>query len=831
MTVRFRHLSVQQKLLGSLVLLSAATVLIGAVAWVALDRSEKRLSALHSATVQDVGDALAISRLVSQLSSTAPFLLTLQSSYLIEKEAAAVLETARRIEEQVGALSSSHPRLAVQFDMPLGALRIAVADLVAATQQQSVIRDAKLRLDRELLLLDSAILPGQDTSALANPQQQFAVRQLIDLLAAARRTDNLFHLGELDREYHAVRRQVSQTMPGQLSKLTGDGEGPARIFELRRMEFAFLARARNALARIREQTENINQLSATVIAQADVKLYAVRLDTRSSIDYAKVVILIVGTISAVVTILAALFVVRYVAANLRAISEAMVRLALGDRGSRLARTRQPDDEIGKLFHAFRMFRATVLRLDRLNRQLRRKNLLFETVVAGMSDGVAIIAPQGTIAAVSPNLPKVLRIGAGAVAVNRTLSGVFEASPFARANIRHDTAPENHELRSADGGVIECRVAPLPDGGVVWLFSDVTERRRVEARLNEIRRIESLGKIAGEVAHDFGNILSTLSGNLHLLETATADAAAKLRQRMGATVELGATLVQRLLAFARKQHLEPEVIDLNLLVSGMGDLVEIALNGEVDLVIAPHGQPLLAKMDPGQLESAILNLCINARQAMDERGRIEIALRTRGDQAAEIEITDTGCGMSPEIRRQCLEPFFTARRDGQGTGLGLSMVYGFIRQSGGDLSIQSEPGRGTTVTLVIPLAAAAEEASVSTSSSRRCLLVDDDPVALANGEGILRGAGFEVVTANSLSTAVSLLQTFSPSDLLVTDLHLEDLPRGWELARIWLETSPEAHALVVSGRFPQTNPLAERYAERLACIEKPLTASKLATLGL
>ncbi|MBD9491975.1 ATP-binding protein [Ensifer sp. ENS11] len=758
-------------------------------------------------------------------------MLTLQSSYLIEKEAAAVLETAGRIEEQVGTLSSSHPRLAVQFDMPLGALRTAVADLVAATERQSVIRDAKLRLDRELLLLDSAILPGQDTSALANPRQQFAVRQLIDLLAAARRTDNLFHLGELDREYHAVRRLVSVTMPGQLSALTSDGEGPARIFELRRMEFAFLAKARNALSRIREQTENINQLSATVIAQADVKLYAVRLDTRSSIDYAKVVILAVGAISAGVTIAAALFVVRYVAANLRAISEAMVRLALGDRSSRLARTRQPDDEIGKLFHAFRMFRATVLRLDRSNRQLRRKNLLFETVVAGMSDGVAITTPQGTIAAVSPNLPKVLRIEAGAVAVNRTLSGVFEASPFTSTGIRHDAAPENHELKSADGGVIECRLASLPDGGVVWLFSDVTERRRVEARLNEIRRIESLGKIAGEVAHDFGNILSTLSGNLHLIETARPDAAAKLCQRMGASVELGATLVQRLLAFARKQHLEPEIIDLNLLVSGMGDLVEIALNGEVDLVISPHGQPLLAKMDPGQLESAILNLCLNARQAMDERGRIGITLRARGDQAAEIEITDTGCGMAPDIRRQCLEPFFTARRDGQGTGLGLSMVYGFIRQSGGDLSIESEPGRGTTVTLVIPLATATDGPSIGYTDRRRCLLVDDDPMALTNGERMLTAAGFNVVVANSKSSAEGQLRSLSPLHVLVTDLHLDGLPSGWDLASKWLDSSAQARAVVVSGRFPEINPLADRYPGRLICVGKPLTGSKLAALNL
>ncbi|OCP03077.1 MULTISPECIES: ATP-binding protein [unclassified Ensifer] len=832
MTLRLRHPTVKQKLLGALTLLSIATMFIGIVAWLALDRSEKRLNALHSATVENVGDALEISRLVSQLSSTAPFLMTLQSSYLIEKQAATVLQTAMRIERQADALASSHPRLATQFDMPLGELRAAIWDLVVATERQAAIRDGKLGLDQELRLLEAASLPdGTSGTSPGDPQQQYIVRQLIDVLAAARRTDNLFHLGELDRQYHTLRQQVSKTIPGQLSRLSGAGDGPARIFELRRMEFALLAKARNALSRVREQTENINKLSAAVIAEADGKLGAVRLDTRTSIDYAKIVILTVGTVSAVIAILAALFVVRYVAANLRAISEAMVRLALGDRTSRLARTEQPDDEIGRLFRAFRMFRATVLRLDRLNRQLRRKNALFETVVAGMSDGVAITTPKGTLAATSPNLMKVLRIEAATAASGRTLSGLLATSPFASFDSWQNVLPEIRELGGVDGSVVECRVSSLPDGIKVWLFSDVTERRRVEERLNEIRRIESLGKIAGEVAHDFGNILSTLSGNLHLLETAGPIAAATLRQKMSVTAELGATLVQRLLAFARKQHLEPEIVDLNVLVSGMGDLVEIALNGEVDLSISLHDQPLLVKVDPGQLESAILNLCLNARQAMHESGQIEIIIRALNSATAKIDIKDTGSGMSNDILRQCLEPFFTARRDGQGTGLGLSMVYGFIRQSGGDLSIQSEPGRGTPVTLAIPVAVVTEETFSRITSSGRCLLVDDDPLSLANGERILRAAGFEVVTASSISAAADILQTFSPQDLLVTDLHLEGPPGGWGLAKTWLDSSAQARALIVSGRFPAKSPLAEGYAERLACVHKPLTASKLAALGL
>lgn len=144
--------------------------------------------------------------------------------------------------------------------------------------------------------------------------------------------------------------------------------------------------------------------------------------------------------------------------------------------------------------------------------------------------------------------------------------------------------------------------PTGDGGAVWLLSDVTERRQLDERLSQIQRIESLGKIAGEVAHDFGNVLSTISGNLHLLENASIDRISFLRQQLTNATDLGAALVQRLLAFARKQHLEPEVVDLNALVAGMMDLVEIALNNEVRLITHMTDLPLLAKVDPGQLEA-------------------------------------------------------------------------------------------------------------------------------------------------------------------------------------------------------------------------------------
>src|SRR5690606_33686293 len=155
---------------------------------------------------------------------------------------------------------------------------------------------------------------------------------------------------------------------------------------------------------------------------------------------------------------------------------------------------------------------------------------------------------------------------------------------------------------------------FPEGGAVYLFTEVTERRLVDERLAEIRRVETLGKVTGEVAHDFGNILSTISGNLHLLETAEPETTARLLARIEDAVDLGVTLTERLLAFARKQHLEPQKTDIADLMRAMTDLLEIALPETAELeVVTPEG-PIFAMIDPGQLESAILNLCVNASQA-------------------------------------------------------------------------------------------------------------------------------------------------------------------------------------------------------------------------
>ena len=808
------RLSVRARLLLALGLLAVAVLTVGAIAWGALSRGTDRLDRLHGETLAGVDRALTLSRQAADLATLAPWLLTLGSPYRIAQDGQAATALADAI---AGGLAPDDPLRATMADT-----RRAIADLVREVSLRATLKDRTLRLDAELARAERrfAALAARPAAPLADRQDWLMLQRAAAALLGASRAENLIGVGENHREFHRLSALIGAASSAQgraeLAALAAMALGPDGLFELRRQELARQIGAEAALVRIRQGAAAVTARSAAVTESAQRTIAAERASTTTAIALAKSTILAVGLASAALALAAALYVSGHVAANLRAISDAMMRLASGDRTSRLPRGEGQGDEIGKLFHAFRTFRANALRLDRSNRQMAQRTALFERMMAGIRDGVAILSDQGQIVAHNDRLAQVLRVEPARLAGRARLADVIAAAGWQET----DGAGGFAALALPGTAHAERRDSPLPGGGSVVLIADTTERRQVDDRLRQIQRIEALGKVSGEVAHDFGNILSTISGSLHLMDSAPPERQGILRQTIASAVDLGTALTGRLLAFARRQHLEPETVDLPALVEGMADLVGFALRDDVALIIDTPPAPLPVRVDPGQLESAILNLCLNAGQAIEGPGRITVTVARKGAQA-EIAVADTGAGMSADVLAHAMEPFFTARADGTGTGLGLAMVYGFIRQSGGDIAIESTPGQGTTVRLMLPLDAAGQATLPPLGA---VLLVEDDAVDRATARALMALAADALDLAETPAQALDRLAR--PVDLIVTDLTLQGRVAGWQLAETALIRWPQARALVVSGHLPQLDPLSARHPGRIATLAKPMTAGAL-----
>ncbi len=347
-----------------------------------------------------------------------------------------------------------------------------------------------------------------------------------------------------------------------------------------------------------------------------------------------------------------------------------------------------------------------------------------------------------------------------------------------------------------------------------LIKAVTAREKAQEQLRQAQKMETIGQLTGGVAHDFNNLLMAVMGNLDLLRKRLPDDPRLQRLVEGAMqgAERGASLTQRLLAFARQQDLRAVSVDLRALMEGMVDLLARSLGPRVELRLdLPQGLPP-ARIDANQLELAILNLAINARDAMPDGGRIYIGVaeyQAKGDAVLvpgrylRLSVADTGSGMPPEILKRAIEPFFSTKQVGKGTGLGLSMVHGLAVQLGGTLQLTSTVGKGTCATLVLPVATVAPEtespALVPEKIKRKAviLFVDDDPLIAMSTVEMLEDLGHRVIGANSGQHALDILKSDQPLDLMVTD-HMMPGMTGLELAAASREVRPSLPILLATG---------------------------------
>jgi signal transduction histidine kinase/DNA-binding response OmpR family regulator len=347
-----------------------------------------------------------------------------------------------------------------------------------------------------------------------------------------------------------------------------------------------------------------------------------------------------------------------------------------------------------------------------------------------------------------------------------------------------------------------------------LMKEVAAREKAQEQLRQAQKMETIGQLTGGVAHDFNNLLMAVMGNLDLLRKRLPNDPRLHRLIDGALqgAERGASLTQRLLAFARQQDLRAVPMDLRGLIRGMIDLLERSLGPRIALRLElPEGLPP-ARVDANQLELAVLNLAINARDAMPDGGSIDIRIaecQVSGDPALtsgrylKLSVIDTGMGMPPEILKRAIEPFFSSKPLGKGTGLGLSMVHGLAVQLGGALQLASTVGKGTSATLLLPVATSAPEAESPARTLQKVnraaviLFVDDDPLIAMSTTEMLEDLGHHVIGANSGLHALDILRSEQPLDLMMTD-HAMPGMTGVELAAASRQVRPSLPILLATG---------------------------------
>jgi nitrogen-specific signal transduction histidine kinase/ActR/RegA family two-component response regulator len=353
------------------------------------------------------------------------------------------------------------------------------------------------------------------------------------------------------------------------------------------------------------------------------------------------------------------------------------------------------------------------------------------------------------------------------------------------------------------------------------MADITKQKRAELQLSQAQRIEAVGQLTGGIAHDFNNLLTSILLNADVLASVIEDTDTRsLAEAIRTAAERGADLTRRLLAFGRRQMLEPRPTNIKELLDGMEQLLHRSL-GEHIQITSQHAAGLWhATVDPGQLENAVVNLAVNARDAMPGGGQLTIETTNvrfdSGDVALDpdlkigdyvaIAVQDNGCGMTPDVKERAFEPFFTTKDVGKGTGLGLSMVYGFVKQSGGHVRISSEAGSGTVVRLYLPRAAAENTRSESAPSAQSALptgdetilFVEDDPMVRQHTERLILTLGYRVVTAESAVSALAQVEEGCRPDLLFTDIVMPGGVNGRQLALRLRQRWPDLRVLYTSG---------------------------------
>ncbi len=502
--------------------------------------------------------------------------------------------------------------------------------------------------------------------------------------------------------------------------------------------------------------------------------------------------------------------------------------------------------------ALRAMVASAVERSRLAFELRVEQRLLQALMDNLPAAVTFKDPEGRIIRLNALKAQMLGVSRDEALgkIERDLISADAAAAMAAVERKAVTRVEpvqTVEERSGEGGArwIETSHIPLVgDTGVEHLVEfdrDITDQRMAEARLRQADKLQALGTLAGGVAHDFNNLLTAILGSLDLAGRRLPEDPRLRRYIDNASLaaKKGAALTQRLLGFSRQREPRSESVDVNELLRAMGDLLARSMGGAVQIDWKLEDGVWPANVEPDQFELAILNLCVNARDAMGETGVVTLSSRSEtfhedapdglpaGDYV-RVTVADTGAGIDPEIAARIFEPFFTTKDVGKGTGLGLSMVYGFVQRSHGAVNVESAPGHGTAISLLLPRAATAAAARTENLAPlapprpvARVLVIDDDASVRTVTSEFVRQLGDQAVEAHGAEAAVAILKEDRAIDIAIVDFAMPGMT-GLDFVEAARKIRPNLPIMLVSGHPDLRDP-----PEDIVVLTKPFDVEALA----
>jgi len=521
------------------------------------------------------------------------------------------------------------------------------------------------------------------------------------------------------------------------------------------------------------------------------------------------------------------------------------------------------DQEGKIVGVV-AFSTDITEKQRAEDAMRRSEVNYRSVVQGAPYGICRVAEDGSFFNVNPALVEML----GYESEEDLLSVNLDRDIFREAEKRADLVREGSEVLEGlevtwnrkDGTPIQVRLSGWPVRDPKWpstcyelMSENVTEQRVLEKQLRQVQKMEAIGRLAGGIAHDFNNLLMVIRGHAELLldrPAGEADWSRSKVKQIERAADRAAGLTRQLLAFSRMQVLQPKILDLNEVVADMGKMLPRLIGENIELAMELSPDLKRVKADPGQLEQVIMNLVVNARDAMPQGGRVSIetgnvdldeAFARRHPALAAgryvmLAVSDTGTGMDSETQAHVFEPFFTTKEVGKGTGLGLATVYGVVKQSGGYVTLDSELGRGTTFRIYLPPVEASLQPSVAsvnqdtaTTGSGTVLIAEDEKGVRELAREFLSLSGYTVLEARDGVEAMAIAKNHGgPIDLLITDVIMPRMG-GRELAARVSTLRPNTKILFMSG-YAEYAPNQNETEEHTQWLTKPFTRVALTRMA-